>query len=283
MSIQNIFFLFFLLISNSCKRNTINKVQTNQKNKDPNLDFTTLVETKQEKNIQEKILNRAISIAKDSISKINFEIAYIDFKKDSLFETEVKIISKISFFKDLPLLIIKRKSKKNTYINVFLNIDKQPVNILTHNQSNKNYITDTIYDVNGDGNKDFLISSQISKGDFPRTLSSVYLFNPKSNRFSKRYDFSNPTFYPEEKTIRGLCNGLIGDTEMYKFKWNKKSIDTIEYVYFEKNGIGDKTGNIIISNYRRSNENKIEKILNFVPKEYVTIEGYKWFVGEVLP
>ena len=68
---------------------------------------------------------------------------------------------------------------------------------------------------------------------------------------------------------------------MYKYKWNGEKVDTLEYISYEKNQKGFKTGKIIISSERPFGENfKVLKRINSVPKEYKLIDGYEWFTGE---
>jgi hypothetical protein len=68
---------------------------------------------------------------------------------------------------------------------------------------------------------------------------------------------------------------------MYKYKWNGEKIDTLEYIFYEKNERGVKTGKVIISNERPyGNRFKVLKRLNSVPKEYKVIKGYDWFTGK---
>jgi hypothetical protein len=53
----------------------------------------------------------------------------------------------------------------------------------------------------------------------------------------------NPTFSPKEKIIRGICYGQAGDTEMYKYKWRGRHIDTLEFIAYQKRPNGEKLGN----------------------------------------
>ena len=68
---------------------------------------------------------------------------------------------------------------------------------------------------------------------------------------------------------------------MYKFKWAGERVDTIEYVCYETNDKGKKTGKVIISSTdSRYDSTNILKKLKYIPKEYKKIYGYDWFVGE---
>jgi len=68
---------------------------------------------------------------------------------------------------------------------------------------------------------------------------------------------------------------------MYKYQWNGETVDTLEYISYEKNEKGEKTGKVIVSNDRPySDQFKVWKRLNSVPNEYKVIEGYDWFTGK---
>ncbi len=64
--------------------------------------------------------------------------------------------------------------------------------------------------------------------------------------FSKNFEFINPTFSPKEKIIRGICYGHPSKTEMYKYKWNGETIDTLEYISYETDDQREKTGKVML-------------------------------------
>jgi hypothetical protein len=68
---------------------------------------------------------------------------------------------------------------------------------------------------------------------------------------------------------------------MYKYKWVGETVDTLEYIHYEKNEKGEKTGKIIVSKDRFYKKGKeVLKRLSSVPDEYRKIEGYDWFTGK---
>lgn len=143
------------------------------------------------------------------------------------------------------------------------------------------YMNDTIRDINGDGFNDFVVNWYGSNGCCLKAFSNVYLLRPDKKIFSNNLEFINPTFSPTEKIIRGVCYGYPGETEMYKYKWDGDTIETLEYVSYEKNKRGEKTGKILVTKHRPYDGNaKIIKRLNLIPKEYKSIDGYDWFTGK---
>jgi hypothetical protein len=142
------------------------------------------------------------------------------------------------------------------------------------------YVNDTIRDINGDGLNDFVVNWYGASGCCLKAFSNIYLLQHDKKAFTENFKFINPTFSPKEKIIRGVCYGHPGETEMYKYKWNGEQIDTLEYVSYEKNDKGEKTGKILISTDRPDGDKfKTLRVLNSVPKEYRKIEGYDWFTG----
>jgi hypothetical protein len=70
---------------------------------------------------------------------------------------------------------------------------------------------------------------------------------------------------------------------MYKYKWNRETIDTLEYISYEKNEQGEKTGKVVVTTDKPYRDHfKVLKGLNYVPNEYKEIKGYDWFTGKGL-
>ncbi len=83
--------------------------------------------------------------------------------------------------------------------------------------------------------------------------------------------------------VRGICYGQFGDTDLYKLKWIGHTLDTVEYVYYQTDQNGKRTGKIIIANGQHDwNKHNVLRILDAVPAEYKKIDGYDWFKGDVL-
>ncbi|TWR29694.1 hypothetical protein FPZ43_07480 [Mucilaginibacter pallidiroseus] len=68
---------------------------------------------------------------------------------------------------------------------------------ITDDWSDLTYIGDEIKDINGDGLKDLSINWYPSSGCCARNNFHIYLYT-ESDKFTKYFDFINPTFYPNE-------------------------------------------------------------------------------------
>lgn len=225
-------------------------------------------------------LKNAIKIAEQNIDLDRFNKEYVETMPDSSYQVEVRVRSDFYFTKENPHLIIRRKTPGSIYIDIFSKKDNLFLKGLSHEQWEMTYVNDTIRDINGDGQKDFVVNWYGSSGCCLKAFSNVYLLRAGKKTFSKNFEFINPTFSPKDEIIRGVCYGHPSETEMYKYRWNGETVDTLEYISYEKNDKGEKTGKIIVSNDRPFGDRyKVLKRLNFVPLEYKKIEGYDWFTG----
>jgi hypothetical protein len=226
----------------------------------------------------DKILQDALKIANQNYYKDKFIEKY-EVLIDSI-PISIDIKSDYFFTKANPHLIIRRNDPSNIYIDVYSKGDNKYEKVVSHKEWSLTYVNDTIRDINGDGLNDFIVNWYGSSGCCLKAFSNVYLLRQNQKAFSENFEFINPTFSPKEKIIRGICYGQPGETEMYKYKWNGEKVDTLEYVSYQRNHKGIKTGKIVISSDESySDKYKILKILNSVPKEYRKIEGYDWFTG----
>lgn len=227
-----------------------------------------------------RVLDYALSKIKSKSFNSSFKQSFQVFP-DSLFNVDVKIDYDYHFGNNTRHLIIHRFSPGSVQIDIFTNTNKDLEKILSHEQWALEYTGDTLVDINGDGLKDFVVNWYGSTGCCLKAHAEVYMISSELNSFSGATRFINPTFSANEQVIRGVCYGHPGETELYKYKWSGEKIDTLEYVAYELDEKGKRTGKIIISNqYPGHNDYKIIRKANVVPKEYRSIEGYDWFTNE---
>jgi hypothetical protein len=226
----------------------------------------------------EKILKDAFKIANQNFVKNKFNKKY-DVLTDSI-PVSVEINLDYYFTKVSPHLIIRRNDPSAIYIDIYSKSKNKFEKVVSHEQWAMTYVNDTIRDINGDGFNDFVVNWYGANGCCLKGFSNVYLLRQDKKSFSENFEFINPTFSPKEKIVRGICYGHPGETELYKYKWNGEQIDTLEYVSYEKDNKGVKTGKILKTTDRPFGDQfKVLKVLNSVPKEYIKIEGYDWFTG----
>lgn len=227
-----------------------------------------------------KVLQDAFKIANQNITKDRFLKKY-EVLPDSI-PVSVEINLDYHFSKTNPHLIIRRIEPGAIYIDIYSKGDNKFEKVVSHEQWAMTYVNDTIRDINGDGLNDFVVNWYGASGCCLKAFSNVYLLRQDKKEFSENFEFINPTFSPKEKIIRGVCYGQPGETEIYKYKWNEEKVDTLEYVSYEKDNKGVKTGKVVISTDRPYGDKfKTLKVLNSIPTEYRKIEGYDWFSGNL--
>lgn len=178
-------------------------------------------------------------------------------------------------------LIIHRITNQYIYIDIFLKDDTSYRSVLMHRQWKMEYVNDTIWDINGDAKSDFVVNWYGTSGCCLKGYSVVYLFRNVQD-FSRPFEFINPTFSPKESVVRGLEYGHPGETGMYKYKWNRDCLDTLEYVSFEKDKNRMKTGYVIVSSAGTWKKKRATvRRLKSAPTEYKKITGYDWFRGMI--
>ncbi|WPO77010.1 XAC2610-related protein [Flavobacterium sp. KACC 22761] len=227
------------------------------------------------------VLSDALKIVIKEVNQKKLEKKY-NVRLDNENDIQVELNIDDFFTKNSPHLIIRRLSPGNVYIDIYSKEGNKFKKVLSHKEWTMTYVNDTIRDINGDGLKDFVVNWYGSSGCCLKAFSNVYLLRNDRKEFSKDFEFINPTFSPEEKMIRGVTYGHPGETEMYKYKWKGEAVDTLEYVYYDIDKDGKKTGKIIISKKNAYSKNKRHiKKLNSIPVEYKKIEGFDWFTGNV--
>lgn len=227
--------------------------------------------------VLDKVLQDALQIANQNSSKDKFRKQYEVYPDSNRVRVEINL--DYHFTKRSPHLIIRRNDQNAIYIDIYSKREHQFERVVAHEQWTMTYVNDTIRDINGDGLNDFVVNWYGSSGCCLKGFSNVYLLRQDKKAFSENFEFINPTFSPKEKIIRGVCYGHPGETELYKYKWNGEKVDTLEFVSYQRNKNG-KTGKILLSTGRPyGNKFKTIKVVDAVPKEYKTIEGYDWFTG----
>ena len=281
---KKLFILLFLItLLFSCEE----KVKENDESKGEKISLETPKETskKQRQEINQrdnidslrmdKILKEAITISKAKIHEGFFEKKYEAIPDDSSSIYEVNMNYGNLFSKNYNHLIIRRMNSREVQIDVFLNNNGRLQHIINRELDGMTYLRDTIRDVNGDGQLDFLVHKYPVSGCCCRDVYNVYL-QSENKTFTTGYRFINPTFYPKEKIIRGVLYGHPGEVGLYKYTWNDLNVDTIEFIYPNQidtlNRHFFKTEKWIY--LTEENERiKLEK----VPSEYHDIENYDWF------
>jgi hypothetical protein len=228
----------------------------------------------------EQSLADALSMARHHKGQNRFADSAGASMPDSSDSVTVALRQDYFFSNETPHLIVWRKGSYWTYIDIFTtnNFEK----VVSYKLFSNTYVNDTIYDVNGDGFKDFVVNAYGNSGCCMKAEEDVFLQTAGKTSFSSDFEFLNATFSPREGIVRGVDYGQPGETDMYKYKWHGQGLDTIEYISYERDDKNKKTGRFVITNKDPyENDAKVLRVVNTIPREYREIDGYDWFTGNI--
>ncbi|MBV7441470.1 hypothetical protein KRX57_08545 [Weeksellaceae bacterium TAE3-ERU29] len=106
-------------------------------------------------------------------------------------------------------------------------INKDTVSEVLCYDTGAEFISDTIFDVNGDFLKDIIVNYRMGGNIFTK----VFLQNNKGN-FIQEITFFNPKFDVKNESITGFINHQSEHNIKYKFKW--KAQYRIDTIYFKE-------------------------------------------------
>lgn len=192
--------------------------------------------------------NLDIYFYNDSVRKMNVVAEIIQCIKDSLLDTEFENyiedreheVTSEKLHKYFNYGNIFSKNHKHLFIHlstmyqedfyIYFQKDKEFTQLLKYDIGG-GYIKYFIIDRNGDGLQDLDVEWYSMAGCCLRNSHLVFLCKPDGT-FTDGYQFINPTFNTQTKTIRGVSYGHPGFTPLYKYKWKAyNAVDTIEYIY----------------------------------------------------
>lgn len=222
-----------------------------------------------------KILGRALRFAGRNKLKDSFHHKVETITDDGSYKMTAQLDYGHLFAKDRKHLIVRRNVPWGIICDVFLLEGGHFENVCNREQLGMTYIDNMVRDVNGDGFKDFSVHWYPSSGCCARNVYDVFLYNPKSGSFTQGYKFINPTFFPQEKIIRGVEYGHPGEVGLYKYRWNGIRVNTIEFIYPYMNPNG-KFIRTRTRHYKTKQSDGV--VLKALPKEYRRIESVEWFL-----
>lgn len=198
--------------------------------------------------------------------------------KDNHLDHNVKVEVKLGylFSQNYKNLLIISASNLETRVYIY-NSDATDFNqLVTKKYSNYSFPIFSIKDINADGLKDFIVNWYPASGCCRRNIYDLYL-SKADKTFSKEVTLVNPTFYSKEKVIRGVTYDHPGLASLYKFKWNKLNLDTLEYIY--PNLKDTLQFSFIKSSHKRYSSSKSKHLekLKSLPQEYNSVSEIRYF------
>ncbi len=161
------------------------------------------------------------------------------------------------------------------YIFIYRKINKQLRLEFEDTVEYASFVNDTIFDVNRDGSKDYIIQTYPPSGCCLADGFHVSLRNSKSQLFEPSKMFLNATFDTKNRIVRGFDYDHPGEVELYKYRWRGMSLDTIEYIMHHPDKKGYYLQSKTPNNYRQGKATG--RVLTKLPKEYHEIKGIGWF------
>jgi hypothetical protein len=226
--------------------------------------------------ILEKSVETNLTIALKNLDKSEFDlkIEETDSARNQIVNSELHFGNFLTT--NRKHLLMRRFYEDECHIDLFVFENYKFNNLLSHVQTDHSYNKDTIYDVNGDELNDLVIYWHPSASCCPASIQSVYLARKNDQTFEKEIEFVNPTFSSREKVIRGVEYGQPEEIGLYKFKWVKNQVDTLEYIFHSR----DKSGGFIKINHSNVKNQKFDTIpLTKLPNEYKNINEIDWFLS----
>jgi len=251
-------------------------------------DATKRVEVVPEEEEIHDEIGRMDTILVDALEKAKLGLRMKRYRREYKLKSKglpivtVKIQTGYLFTNSQKHAIIHRSTPGDVFINIYAIQGSTFLQVIQHEQLHMTYTSDTIQDINGDHRKDFVVNWYGNSGCCLKAFAEVYL-RGIDGQFSEPFKFINPTFSPAESVIRGVRYGHPGETEMYKYKWNGETVDTMEYLFLQKDENGKNTGLLIRADklpYGPVKPTKIE-FLKSVPTEYDRIMGIDWFLDKL--
>ncbi len=207
----------------------------------------------------------------------------IEIEKGEYQDIEIIISKGHIFDSELVHLIVRYGNRSDIYVRnqaefYILHdiISDDRYNNVVHSDIEIHVEGDTIFDINGDGHKDYAIHLYSQSGCCPRDVYRVYLYLPHCGGFTPYYELMNPTFYPKDKKVRGMSYGFSGEVPLYEKEWIGVELKDLRYIYPNYN---DKKGFSYVEckNENDSLEDKNSKTLKRIPKEFLNINGIDYF------
>lgn len=168
--------------------------------------------------------------------------------------------------------LIKQVSGNGLAITVYKRQDGSYKQMMEFSISEMEYSGHTLKDVNSDGYNDLLIDTYGCCGTNLKGFCEVYLYKPDGSGFTEPLRLDNPTFFPDERVVRGITAGQLGESPLYKMAWDGTVLKPGESISLHPK----KKHRYILE---REGQKPVE--IKEVPAEYKSLKEFYWFMGEM--
>tara|TARA_R110002049_G_scaffold7173_2_gene42557 strand:+ start:319 stop:951 length:633 start_codon:yes stop_codon:yes gene_type:complete len=168
---------------------------------------------------------------------------------------------------------IRVSNFSGTYVQVYSSNDNYRKPIFSVRLGWMSFVSDSIFDINGDKVIDLAIHWYPSSGCCLADIYDCYLYNQKIDQFSEKVEIPNPTFYPDRNLTFSMSYGHPGETEFREFKWTNNNLDTTKKYQWN-----DRTqDHIVLSNIKSGIKTELDEI----PEEIKELNGIEWFMMRI--
>lgn len=190
--------------------------------------------------------------------------------KQSLNNDTIFLMSGKIFDNQIEHKYIRYIKPSGIYIRVYTKKDDYKKPLINQRMYWMNFVSDTIFDINGDSINDLAVHWYPSSGCCLADVFDCYIYEKANDKFRTKTEIINPTFFPNKFQVFSMDYNQPGETKFYELIWNNHGLDTIN-IYSWK----DKTQkSILISNYRNGQVLESKK----VPREIIKLNGIEWFM-----
>lgn len=209
-------------------------------------------------------------VDQDSLNTAETISKLIQSQKDNVENDSLTLLTGHVFSNSINHKYIRLSNFSGTYIQVYSDKDKYEKPIFSERLGWMNFMSDSIFDINGDKVIDFAIHWYPSSGCCLADIYDCYIYDEKTDQFSSKFEMPNPTFYPDRSTTFSMTYGHPGDTEFYEFEWTNNTIDTLRtYQWNDKNH-----DHIILTDFKSGKKTD----LNEIPNQLAHLYGFEWFM-----
>jgi len=212
----------------------------------------------------------SISVDTDSLNVVETIYKLTRSQEANIENDSVTLLTGQVFSSLISHKYIRLSNFSGTYIYVYSEKDNYQEPIYSERLGWMNFVSDSIFDINGDKIIDLAIHWYPSSGCCLADIYDCYIYDEKTDQFSEKVEIPNPTFYPKRSLTFSMTYGHPGETEFYEFKWTKNKLDTLSS--YEWNGRTHE--HIILTDYKLGKKTD----LNEIPNKLEVLYGFEWFM-----
>ena len=206
----------------------------------------------------------------DSLKTAEKIYKLIQSQKENVENDSLTLLTGQVFSNSINHKFIRLSNFSGTYIQVYSDKDNYEEPIFSERLGWMNFVSDSIFDINGDKVTDLTIHWYPSSGCCLADIYDCYIYDEKTDQFSEKIEIPNPTFYPNRSLTFSMTYGHPGETEFYEFKWTKNTLDTLNSYKWN-----DRTHeHLILTDFKSGTKTDLDEI----PIKLEELYGFEWFM-----